>query len=154
MERPLLLRGLLAEVEPRESVVDPLDPGGSRFRPAVPVVLGAALWVTEDLEGPLNLPETLLDDAVVGVQIRMQAPREAPVRLTDPQDVGVAPDPLDRVVVGGRGHGERGVRRSGQLSPTTSASMMPSSAAPLPLRLPPPGGGGGGGGPAGSWAWA
>jgi len=89
VERPLLLRGLLAEVEPRESV-DPLDPGGSRFRPAVPVVLGAALGVTEDLEGPLNLPETLLDDAVVGVQIRMQAPREAPVRLTDPQDVGVA----------------------------------------------------------------
>ena len=85
--------------------MDSLDPGGSRFRPAVPVVLGAAVGIAKDLEGPLNQPETLLDDAVVGVQVRMQAPGEAPVRLTDPQDVSVAPDPQDRVVVGGRRHG-------------------------------------------------
>ena len=104
VERPFLLRGLLAEVEPGESVVDPLDPGGRRFRPAVPVVLGAAVGIAQDLEGPLNLPETLLDDAVVGVQVRMEAPGEPPVRLPDPQDVRVAPDPQDRVVVGGRRH--------------------------------------------------
>ena len=105
VEGPLLLRGFLAEVEPGETVVDALDPGGRRFRPAVPVVFGTAVGIAQDLEGPLNLPETLLDDAVVGVQVGMEAPGEPPVRLPDPQEVCVAPDPEDRVVVGGRGHG-------------------------------------------------
>ena len=113
VERPLLLGGFLAEVEPGESVVDPLDPGRRRFGPAVPVVLGAAVRIAQNLEGPLNLPETLLDDAVVGIQVGMEAPGEPPVRLPDPQDVRIAPDPQDRVVVGGRGPRGTGIPRIG-----------------------------------------